>query len=354
MEDSNKVLKKAKKQPTLRKKRSLVSKIFGWFGAAIAAAIITFIVWFIVCMQPVSNSVEKQAFVVESGETLEIIGLNLQKEGLIKNSFVFTTVAKLTNKTATAGVHYLAPNQNVMQIAFELQKMAGANQIQVTVLAGQTLDELKVKLVSAGFTAEDVDKAFSAVYNSPLLADKPTDASLEGYIFPDTYQLDADSDVSTLVQMAIDNLYGKLEDDGSLGLIKGKGKTIYQTLTLASIVQKEVSDPTEQKSVAGVFQNRLQWDMPLGSDVTFHYAFKQGFCATNTPDCDSIYNTRIYKGLPPGPIANMEYTAIQAVLRPTESEYFFFVAGDDGKTYYAVDENGHFENVRKYCTVLCQ
>jgi len=354
MEDPRTVLKTLNKQPSIKKKRSLVSKIFGWFGAVVALAVITFVVWFIVAMQPVSDSTEKRAFVVEPGDTLEIVGLNLQKEGLVRNSFVFAVVAKLTNKTVMAGTHYLSPNQSVLQIAFELQKPASASQIRVTILAGQTLAELKNSLMSMGFVADDIDAAFAQTYNSPLLVDKPANATLEGYIFPDTYNLDVDGDVAVLVQMAMDNLYNKLESDGSLDLIKNQNKSIYQTLTLASIVQKEVSSPVEQKNVAGVFANRLQWGMVLGSDVTFHYAYKQGYCKTNTPDCDSIYNTRIYKGLPPGPIANMEYSAIQAVLHPTESEYFFFVAGDDGTTHYAKDENGHYENVRLYCHEFCQ
>ncbi|MCL1929925.1 endolytic transglycosylase MltG [Candidatus Saccharibacteria bacterium] len=354
MQDSKTTLRRSNKQLTLKKKRSSGRRIFGWLAAATVLAAVTFVVWFIVAMQPVGGANEKQPFIVEPGDTLEIVGLNLQKEGLVRNSFVFTVVAKLTNKTVMAGTHYLSPSQSVLQIAFDLQKMAGSEYRQVTILAGQTLAELKVSLIAVGFAAGDIDEAFDKVYNSPLLSDKPTASTLEGYIFPDTYHLDAEDNASTLVQMAIDNLYNKLKSDGSLDVMKSQGKTIYQTLVMASIVQKEVSDPEEQKNVAGVFANRLQWDMLLGSDVTFHYAYKQGYCTTNTPDCDSVYNTRLYKGLPPGPIANMEYAAIQAVLHPAENEHFFFVAGDNGKTYYATDADGHFENVRNHCHKLCQ
>jgi UPF0755 protein len=341
-------------QGGLKKKRNLAVRIFGWLGAIVATAVVVFVVWFIVCMQPVGSDSEERAFTVGTGETLDVIGSNLQKEGLVKNRFVFAAVAKLTNKTITAGVHYLAPSQSVLQIALELQKPAGSDQVRVTILAGQTLAELKTSLVKAGFTEAEVTAALAKNYSSPLLADKPASATLEGYIFPDTYHLDSSSDVAELIQAALDNLYSKLKSDGSLDAIRSQNKTIFQTLTLASIVQKEVSDPEEQKSVAGVFANRLQLDMPLGSDVTFHYAFKQGLCSANTPECDSIYNTRIHKGLPPGPIANMEYTAIQAVLHPTDSEYLFFVAGDNGKTYYAIDEDGHYENIQNYCHELCR
>ena len=354
MENPKTILKNLNRQPSLKKKRSLANKVLGWLGAVMALAIITFVVWFIVAMQPVGGSAEKQAFVVEPGDTLEVVGLNLQKEGLVRNSFVFAVAAKLTNKTVMAGTHYLSPRQSVLQIAFDLQKPAGQEQISITILSGQTLAELKSSLEKAGFTTNDINEAFGLTYSSPLLADKPVGATLEGYVFPDTYHLDMDDDVSTLIQMAIDNLYDKLSGDGSLEVIKNQDRTIYQTLILASIVQKEVHIPEEQKKVAGVFINRVRLGMNLGSDVTFHYAYKQGYCVANTYDCDSIYNTRIYGGLPPGPIANMEYSAIQAVLHPAESEFLYFVAGDDGKTYYAVDENGHSENVRNYCHKLCR
>ena len=354
MENQETIIDSSAKHPRLKKKHSLVYKIFGWIGAVVALITMTLVVWFIVAMQPVSSDTTQQAFVVEQGDTLDIIGLNLQEEGLIRNSFVFTAVAKLTNKSVMAGVHHLSPSQSALQIAFELSKPATPEQLVVTILAGQTLTQLKSSLIKKGFSTEDIDAAFTKAYASPLLADRPSDATLEGYIFPDTYHLNASSGVSDLVQMALENLYSKLESDGSLSVINSQGKTIYGTLTMASIVQKEVADPVEQKNVAGVFANRLNLGMTLGSDVTFHYAYQQGYCSSNTPSCDSIYNTRIYSGLPPGPIANMEYSAIQAVLHPTDSNYLYFVAGDDGKTYYATDETGHQENIRNYCHTLCQ
>jgi UPF0755 protein len=187
-----------------------------------------------------------------------------------------------------------------------------------------------------------------------LLSDKPAAASLEGYIFPDTYKINSSDTLDKLLALSFDTLYGKLKNDGSLIKINQGGGSVFETLTLASIIQKEVSSAEEQKRVSQVFHNRLDIGLVLGSDVTFHYAYKQGLCAWNTPDCDSIYNTRIYQGLPPGPIANMEYSAIQAALNPAAHDFYYFVAGDDGTTHYARTEDEHLQNVALFCTVLCQ
>jgi UPF0755 protein len=79
-----------------------------------------------------------------------------------------------------------------------------------------------------------------------------------------------------------------------------------------------------------------------------------GYCADNTPSCDSEWNTRVHTGLPPGPIANMTYTAIQAVLSPVSSDDLYFVAGDDGTIYYSATEAEHIQNTQMYCTELCR
>jgi UPF0755 protein len=306
-------------------------------------------------MQPVSSATEKHRFVVEAGQPTEKVAKDLVDAGLIRNEWVFMVISKITNRTIQAGVHYIDPSQNVIQVAFELQRAANtADEVTIRIGGGKTLAELEQDFLSIGFSEEEVQAAYAKKYDAPLLADKPTNASLEGYIFPDTYKIYVSDGLDKLLNLSFNTLYDKLKNDGSLLQIQQRGESIYETLTLASIVQKEVFNPDDQKMVAGVFKNRLAIGQVLGSDVTFHYAYKQGLCTLNTPACDSIYNTRIYAGLPPSPIANMEYTSIQAVLHPTEHNYYYFVAGDDGTTHYAQTEDEHLQNVSLYCTVLCR
>lgn len=106
--------------------------------------------------------------------------------------------------------------------------------------------------------------------------------------------------------------------------------------------------------VAGVFYNRLAAGMNLGSDVTYKYAYNQGLCGEDSPTCDSEYNTRVNEGLPPGPIATPTLTALLAVANPTNSNYYYFVAGEDGKTYYSETEDQHNQAVAEHCGDLCQ
>ncbi|MDR1300745.1 MAG: endolytic transglycosylase MltG [Candidatus Nomurabacteria bacterium] len=344
-------LKKLQRQPVQKRHKG---RLVGIIVLAIALAVVAAVAWFIIGMQAVGGAPDKKEFIVRAGESTETVAKNLSDAGLVRSQPVFWVLVKIMNKRIEAGVYYLSPADNAVQIAFALQNSGVAEDLMIRIDAGETLSELKEHFLNFGFPSDEIDAAFAKTYSSPLLADKPASASLEGYIFPDTYKISRDDDLEVLLEASFDNLYKKLQSDGSLIKINQSGQTIYEVLTLASIVGKEVSDAEEQKNVAGVFYNRLNIGLRLGSDVTFHYAYKAGLCEDNSPLCDSAYNTRIYDGLPPGPIANMEYTAIQAVIYPASHEYFYFVAGDDGTTHYSATEDEHHAKVEQYCTVLCQ
>ncbi len=165
--------------------------------------------------------------------------------------------------------------------------------------------------------------------------------------------MNADQNLQELFKRSFDELYGRLQDDKYLEEFARRNLSIHDGLTLASIVQKEVKDPTDQKQVAQVFLKRLGVGMQLGSDVTYMYAAKQ-MGVEGTPSLESPYNTRKYAGLPPGPIANMNPSAIDAVAFPAPGDFLYFVAGDDGKTYFSKTEAEHEANVRAHCTTLCQ
>jgi UPF0755 protein len=126
-----------------------------------------------------------------------------------------------------------------------------------------------------------------------------------------------------------------------------------QAVILASIVEREVNTARDRPLVAQVFLKRLNEDMALGADSTFVYAAEKDGKppAINYP---SPYNTRLHKGLPPGPIANFTVDAIEAVANPANTDYLYFVTGDDNITRYAKDAEGHQKNVEKYCGERCK
>ena len=129
------------------------------------------------------------------------------------------------------------------------------------------------------------------MYSHPLLASKPAGASLEGYIFPETYRMSANQTLDTLFMRTFDQMYKVLQEGKYLDEFTKHNLTIHQAITLASIVQKEVKSPTDQKQVAQVFLKRLSMGIPLGSDVTYMYAAEQ-MGAVASPSLESPYNTR--------------------------------------------------------------
>jgi UPF0755 protein len=223
----------------------------------------------------------------------------------------------------------------------------------VTFLPGDTLDNNRQKLIAAGYSATDVDAALKKTYDSPLFATKPMSSDLEGYFYGQTNEFDTSATPSLILQKFFDEYDDFLTQNNISAGFQKQGLTLYQGITLASIVQREMSsNAKDMPGVARVFLNRLKAGMTLGSDVTFEYAAKKlGVAAT--PDLDSPYNTRKYPGLPPGPIATPGNSALLSVANPADSNNLFFLSGDDGVTYYATTDAQHQQNIIQHCQKKC-
>ena len=303
-------------------------------------------------LKPFGNT-ETQRFKVADGDSISTVSENLQKAGLIKSALIFRVyVSKQSKTTAKAGVYDLSSSMGVRGIAEAIDSAKTATR-NVQILPGQTINEIKQKFKVLGFSDDEINSALNQKYTSDVLSDKPADQGLEGYLFPDTYKVSIDATLADVIQLSVDQLNTSLNEIDYTKAMQAIGVNKHQFITLSSIVQKEVSFPEDQKGVAAVFINRIKAKDRLGSDVTFQYAAKQ-FGLPNTPDQKSPYNTRAVAGLPPGPISNFNLSAAQSLVTPTSSDYYYFVAGDDGKTYYAKTNAEHEANVKKYCTKLCQ
>ena len=311
-------------------------------------------VWLGLNLQPLDPSDDATVKIeIRSGASIEEAAAILGGKQLIRSNIAYIVFSRLTFSNLAAGTHSVSPSMSIPEIARELSS-SGQNSYSLTIIPEINLLDLRELLKKYDFSDEQITAALHKQYDHPLLASKPADVDLEGYIFPDTYEMHDEDSLEKLFEKAFDNLYNKLTTDGSLALMRSRDLNIHELLTLASIVGREVPTETDQKTVAGVFWNRLDAGIPLGSDPTFRYAYEVGLCEQNSPSCDSIWNTRKYAGLPPGPIANMKYSTIQAVLMPTSSNYYYFVSGDDGTTHFSSTEEEHRLNVQNYCTTLCQ
>lgn len=229
-----------------------------------------------------------------------------------------------------------------------------------TIRPGETIYDVKKSLVAAGYTETEADAALAAEYDFAFLQGRPEGASLEGYLFGETHEFYATATATEVIQKFLEGTEQVIRGNDLEAQFAKHGLTLNEGFILASVVQKESAAP-DMPTVAQVFLSRLQYGIPLGSDVTVSYALD-----TIDPDretytdnasalkVDSCYNTRLYAGLPCGPISNPGLSALLAVANPTDTSYLYFLTGDDGKMYYSYTEAEHIQNARLYCSELCK
>lgn len=330
--------------------------ILGIIGVVALLAIIAatgVVWWYNNALQPRSSSNQRIRVVIEPGSSPDRIAETLQEKGVIKSSLAFQWLTRQSGdrNKLQAGAYLFTPTQSSREVLSWLVE-GKVDIFNLTILPGQTLADIKKALEKDGFAASDIDAAFTKKYDHPLLAAKPDTANLEGYIYPDTYQISSETTVEQLLLKTFDTFYKRIQDEGLQAKLTARGFNLHQGVTLASIVEKEVSNSTDRRQVAQVFEKRLSSDIQLGSDVTYMYAASLTG-ETPSPMLDSPYNTRHVKGLPPGAIANFTIDALEAVADPAPGDYLYFVAGDDGTTHFARTDAEHNANVKQYCTKLC-
>lgn len=326
-------------------------------GVLLAALIAVFIYaysWYQGELAPVSSDTTKHVRVlIKSGSSPGLIADQLKSSGVIRNKLAFSIYTKLTGteNNLKAGAYNLQPSLSTPKIVEQL--VAGKEvSFNVTFLPGDTLGNNRKKLIALGYSAAEVDAAFNAKYNRPLFATKPNNADLEGYFYGETIQFGTSATVESILNRFFEEYEAVITQNNLVDGFKKQGLTLFEGITLASIVQKETSNPDSQREVARVFLNRIKKGMNLGSDVTYQYvADKTG--VPRDPGLQSPYNTRIHTGLPPGPIATPGKTALIAVANPGNNDYLFFLAGDDNKMHYGKTDAEHQQNIIRYCEKKC-
>jgi len=305
-------------------------------------------------LKPVSSSTEQIAFVVPSGASVHEIGTDLHKAGLIRQVWAFERYVRNANlgSKLQAGTYKFSQSQDVQTISAMMAQGKVAVDL-ITLLPGQRIDQLREAFIRAKFDPAAVDEAFDpAQYaDSPALADKPTGTSLEGFLYPDSYQKDANTDPKVIVEAALKEMEEHLTTERRTAFA-AHGLTVYQAVTMASIIEREVSNAGDRAQVAQVFYKRMATGMHLESDVTaFYGAIKDG--KKPAISYDSPYNTYKVLGLPVGPISNVSDSSLDAVAHPADSDWLYFVAGDDGKTYFSKTLEDHEALTAEHCHKLC-
>lgn len=297
-------------------------------------------------LKPLSSSSESKYVTIASGASPTDIGQLLFDAHLIRSSDAFVWYVTTHNQRdkLQAGTYRLAPNMSTPTIADKIASGKVASDL-VTIIPGQTLMQVRKMLITAGFPVNAVDQALQAdnYSGNAALADNPSNATLEGFLYPDSYQKTSATTPQQIITQSLDEMQRHVTPDIRNGFAQ-QGLSVYQGVTLASIVEQEVPGQTDRNQVAQVFLLRLKQGMKLGSNVTKNYAK-----AANDPS----YDTFQVPALPAGPIGAISDSSLQAVAHPAGSDWLYFVTGDDGSTYFSHTFAEHQALVDKYCHKLC-
>ena len=320
--------------------------------------------------EPVDPNGKPVAFKVELGETGRSISERLEDLGLIRDAGLFRLYLRLNNleQKLEAGDFELSPAMNIPQIAEALQQ-AQREDIWVRIPEGRRAEEIAQVLEDAGvMDAADFlaavrtgDTALLGLPDYPLMQDKPPGASFEGYLFPDTYRFPVNARPADALKQMFDNLESKIEQKDR-DAVAASGRTFYQVLILASIVEREAARDDERPLIASTYLNRLGPTCEkevfgyLAADPTVQYAMgydpEQETWWPTVPTVEdylkvnSPYNTYLYPGLPPGPIANPSLASIEAAIYPAQTTYCYFVATGDGGHVFSETGAQHELNVQ--------
>ena len=324
----------------------------------------------------ITGSEEVVIFTVSEGEGIQEISSNLEQAELISNNLIFQLYAWLSGGAGSlqAGRYKLSPGLNIIEIARIMgQGEVIENERRITFVEGWTSQQV-AEYLSEGYyedhrqismdpeaikgeyvgdfindvqTTDSRDIITDKTYD--FLLDKPADQGLEGFLFPDTYYIYRDASTSQVIEKMLDNFDLQLTPELREEIIR-QNKTIFEVITLASIIEKELRTETDRKMGADVFLKRLEIEKPLQSDATVNYVTGKSTTRPSFEDVgvDSPYNTYKNIGLPPGPICNPSLESIKAVIYPEPNDYYYFLTKPDGTAVFSETGEEHEANKTKY------
>lgn len=330
------------------------------------------------------SNCEYQTIEVTAGESVKEIANNLKQADLIRNPLAFELYARINNLHAKlkAGKYSFRKTMSARAIAKQLVNgVVSSDVFNLTILPGTNLLGDKGKSQTGiihqfrtlGYSEEEINQALTKHYDNPVLKglyadetklsnpDIPAKLALEGYLYGETYQFYNHEKLENVITTILNQFNDVVVSNQLEEKFKARGFTLREGITLASIIQKEARTE-DMPGVSMVFQNRLKQGIALGSDVTATYAADiTGINRANATNADilavnSLYNTRKFPGLPPGPIAVPSKAALLAVAEPDSSKasMLYFLTGDDGLMYYSSTDAEHNQKIRDHCQKLCK
>lgn len=302
---------------------------------------------------PFYGASQNEVFVkIPKGASAPAIARALVAAGVLRRELPFLLYLRWKGRTRDlqAGEYRFATQATPMEVAARLAR-GDVFYVSVTIPEGLTAEETISLIARQGLGAtEDLRRALSRVDWIRDLDDRAH--SLEGYLFPDTYRFQRDTDSELILRAMVEQFRTRFRK-----LLNGRpipqSRSVRDIVILASLVEKEAGNEEERRLVASVLANRLARRIPLACDPTIIYALKlegryDGNIRRADLDMDSPYNTYIHPGLPPGPVANPGLAALAAALEPAPSQYLYYVSRNDGTHVFSKDFRTHSEAVARY------
>lgn len=272
------------------------------------------------------------------GASAPSVANQLAEEHVIAHPSLLLFVLRVSGASSRvqAGTYYFEKPQNVFVVAYRI--VTGAHDlppVRITFPEGVTVREAAIK----------IEDALPGINKMDFIAEAQ---KYEGYLFPDTYLLPPSSDAVSIVSLMRTNFDTKiaaLSND-----ISASGRSLSDIVIMASLLEKEARTIESRRMVAGILFNRLKLGMPLQVDAVFGYIFNRDTYSPSYSDLkiNSLYNTYIHKGLPPGPIANPGLDSLRAALHPAKTSYLYYLTGKDNLMHYATTYAAHQANQKKY------
>ena len=296
---------------------------------------------------------------VPHGSSQRSVAHLLEKSGVIRNSVAFELYARRHPKrTLQAGEYFFDHPMTGKEVFWKLAN-GDVYQQPFTVKEGETIFDIARNLEAAKYMKGA--EFLKAAQDPSQIADiAPSAKTLEGFLYPATYNLGRNTTATELTTMMVRKFRDALQQlapDSATGASADAGTPLLNVVTLASLVERETPKPEERPLVAGVFTNRMHKEMLLQCDPTVIYALEQvgkynGTLTLKDLRYESSYNTYVNRGLPPGPIGNPSEASLKAALQPEATDYLYFVANTHGGHFFAVTLAEHNQNVVKYHRLL--
>ncbi len=318
-------------------------------------------------LSPVSNDDSVFSYDVELGKSVYEVFNDLESKGYIRSAFALKVYSKIFNNDGIdAGSFTISKSYSATKIyeILSTDNISHAAEVEFLIKEGDTIDDIIATISDLSNKSKDEVKA---VFNDSKYLNELIDAywfltddvlnediyySLEGYLYPDLYRVYKDADVKDYIEKALENTKNKL--DSVKNDIDKSGKSVHEILTMASILQLEGSYLDDMKVIAGIFNNRINDGMGLGSDVTTYYANhvkigSRDLTVEEIDSCNNKYNTRCSSnlGLPVGPICAFNMSAIKASLNPENNSYYYFVTDKEGNLYSSKTYTEHVNTINR-------